>query len=92
MLGDFGAICSITVIICLRTGRVELRRRVEASLLSPGRPDGCTVGSTAWYPGIVGKWMTDHQVADLWVLWRHLPFPEPSVPGADSISCVPLMR
>lgn len=26
MLGDFGAICSIMVIICLRTGRVELRR------------------------------------------------------------------
>lgn len=80
MLGDFGAICSITVVICLRTGRVELRRGVEASLLSPGRADGCTVDSTAWCPGIVEKW-TDHQVADLQVLWRHLPFPDPCVPG-----------
>jgi hypothetical protein len=53
---------------------------VEASLLSPGRADGCTVDSTAWCPGIVEKW-TDHQVADLQVLWRHLPFPDPCVPG-----------
>lgn len=53
--GDFGAICSITVIICLRTGRVELQE--GGGGIPPQLRKGWWLrgGQTARVPVRVGK-------------------------------------